>query len=170
MPRGVSEACWLRAQKTPAESRSKRRCRSRQAAFLIAYRKTASITAAAKAAQIGEPRHYQWLKEDPRYWRSFSEAQQEVADVLQDKAVERAVEGWLEPVFYRGRQCGTTRRHSDRLLIVLAKAWMPEKYRYESRQASSCPTPGKTARTLRRNCVRGSDARHRTSRSNRTAS
>jgi hypothetical protein len=47
MPRGVSEACWLRAQKTPAESRSKRRCRSRQAAFLIVnVRATAGLAGA----------------------------------------------------------------------------------------------------------------------------
>ena len=34
-----------------------------------------------------------------------------------------------EPVFYRGRQCGAIRHYSDRLLIVLLKAWTPENYR-----------------------------------------
>jgi hypothetical protein len=51
-----------------------------------------------------------------------------IFDALQGEAVERAVQGWLAPVFYRGRQCGAIRHHSDRLLAVLLKAWMPEKY------------------------------------------
>ena len=107
----------------------RRRCISRQAAFLAAFRKTASVRAAAEAAEIAPTRHFQWLEKDPRYWEAFAEAQREVADALQGEAIERAVQGWLEPVFHRGGQCGTIRHRSDRLLIVLLKAWMPEKYR-----------------------------------------
>jgi hypothetical protein len=96
---------------------------------LAAFRETASVSAAAKAAGIAPDRHVQWLEEDPRYWEAFTEAQQEVADALQGEAIERAVHGWLEPVFYRGRQCGAIRHHDNRLLGVLLKALKPEKYR-----------------------------------------
>ena len=107
----------------------RRRCISRQAAFLAAFQETGSVCAAAESAGIAPTRHHQWLEEDPRYWQAFADAQQEVANALQDEAVERAVQGWLEPVFYRGRQCGTLPRHSERLGMLLLKAAMPEKYR-----------------------------------------
>ena len=124
-----------RAQSPAREPRTimpplpRRRCISRQAAFLAAFRKTASVRAAAESAGITPARHSQWLEEDPRYWEAFAQAQQEVADALQGEAIERALHGWLQPVFFRGRQCGTIPRRSDRLLIVLLKACMPEKYR-----------------------------------------
>ena len=96
---------------------------------MAAFRKTASVRAAAEAAEITPARHSRWLEEDPRYWEAFVQAQQEVAGALQGEAIERAVQGWLKPVFYRGRQCGAIRHYDDCLLAVLLKAWMPEKYR-----------------------------------------
>ena len=127
--------CSTRAQATAPARRAnvppplpRRRCAFRQVAFLAAYRETASLSAAAKAAGIPLTQHYQRLERDPRYWRAFGEAQQEVADALQDEAVERALEGWLEPVPYRGRQCGAIRHYSDRLLLLLLKARKPEQY------------------------------------------
>ena len=33
-----------------------------------------------------------------------------------------------DPVFYRGKQCGSIRRFSDVLLIFMAKGAMPDKY------------------------------------------
>jgi hypothetical protein len=55
--------------------------------------------------------------------------QQELARGLRDEIVERAVQGWPKPVFYRGRQCGSIQHYSDRLLIFLLKALKPETYR-----------------------------------------
>ncbi len=49
-------------------------------------------------------------------------------DVLKDEAIRRGYEGWREPVFYQGHQCGTIRRYSDRLLMALLKLGKPEKY------------------------------------------
>jgi hypothetical protein len=114
---------------TSIEARRKRLCISKQAAFLAAFRKTLSVRAAAEAARIAPTQHYGWLEEDPRYWEAFSEAQREAADVLQGEAMERAVQGWLEQVLYRGRPCATIRHYSDHLIIFLLKAWKPEKYR-----------------------------------------
>jgi hypothetical protein len=88
-----------------------------------------SIRAAAEAAAITPTQHYKWIENDPAYWEAFSDAQMKVADALQDQVTDRAMGGWLEPVFYRGRQCGTIQHHSDRLLMLLLKAGMPEKYR-----------------------------------------
>jgi hypothetical protein len=105
------------------------RCITRRVAFLAAYRETFSVRAAAQAAGIAETRHHHWLQQDAGYRQAFASVHSEVADNLQDQVLERAVEGWVEPVFYRGRQCGTIRHYSDRLLMLMLKAWTPEKYR-----------------------------------------
>ena len=87
--------------------RPRRRCLTRQATFLAAYRKTSSIAAAAKAAGIKPAQHW-WLGASAAYWEAFRQLQEDVIGRLQDKVVERAMDGWAEPVFYRGRVCGTT--------------------------------------------------------------
>jgi len=107
----------------------RRRCVTRRAALLAAYRETASIRAAADAAGITPILHYEWIERDAAYRRDFGALQEEVADGLQDQAVERAAHGWTQPVFYRGRQCGAIQHYSDRLIILLLKARMPDKYR-----------------------------------------
>jgi len=56
---------------------------------LAAFRKTASIHAAAEAAGIAPAWHSRWLEEDPRYAEAFADAHQEVVDALKDN-VNRA--------------------------------------------------------------------------------
>lgn len=52
----------------------------------------------------------------------FAAAWQAAVVLGRDAAVaevaERALEGWQEPVFYRGQQVGTVRRHDTRLLLA----------------------------------------------------
>jgi hypothetical protein len=88
------------------------------------------VRAAAEAVGVEEARHHQWLENNAGYREAFASAQMEVADNLQDQVLERAVQGWVEPVFYRGRQCGTIWHYSDRLLMLMLKAWKPEEHRY----------------------------------------
>lgn len=105
-----------------------RRSRARQAAFLHAFRVMPIFTRAARAACIGRRRHYHWMEKDPEYRTIFTQLRMEVHDELQDEAVRRAKDGWLEPVFHQGIQVGTRRRYSDRLLMFLLQALRPEKY------------------------------------------
>lgn len=51
------------------------------------------------------------------------------------EAHRRAVKGWKEPVYYKGIECGTIRRFSDRLLELLLKADNP-KYRDQGQQVN----------------------------------
>lgn len=44
-------------------------------------------------------------------------------------AYDRAVNGTLEPIFYRGRQVGERRHRSDRLLIAALRHAKPERFR-----------------------------------------
>jgi hypothetical protein len=103
-------------------------CLARQRAFLAVYRKTACISIASWAAKIGRRRHYHWLERDPDYVQAFKEASQWAFDELRDEAVRRGVEGWLEPVYYKGRKIGAKRRYSDKLLMCLLELADPEKY------------------------------------------
>jgi hypothetical protein len=107
----------------------RRRCITRQATFLAAYRKTASIAAAAKAAGLKPAQHYRWLAASPAYWDAFRELQEDVTRRLQDKVVELAMEGWAELVYHRGRVCGTIEHHSDRLLLYFLEGAKPEQWR-----------------------------------------
>ena len=116
-------------RRKPLQHLPEGRCITRQAAFLAAYRKTASVAAAAKAAGIKPVQHYRWLAASAAYWEAFRELQEDVIDRLQDKVMELAVEGWAEAVLYRGRVCGTIQHHSDRLLMFFLEAAKPEKWR-----------------------------------------
>ena len=72
---------------------------------------------------------YKWRDADPQFAAEWDAAIQRGADVLEDEARRRAVEGVLEPVFYQGQPCGVVRRSSDTLLIFMLKGAKPEKYR-----------------------------------------
>ncbi|MFM9863992.1 MAG: hypothetical protein ACKVRO_10325, partial [Micropepsaceae bacterium] len=45
------------------------------------------------------------------------------------EADRRGRDGFDEPVFYRGEQCGVKHRYSDNLLLARLKALQPELYR-----------------------------------------
>jgi hypothetical protein len=101
----------------------------RKAAFLAAYRESGQVRYAAEAAGVCRELHSRWLKKDPAYAAEFERAKEDAADKLEKEAVRRASEGWLEPVYYKGKPVGAVRKFSDVLLIFTLKALRPEKYR-----------------------------------------
>lgn len=103
--------------------------KSQARAFLAAYRVTASITKAAKAAKIERQMHYRWLAHSPGYAAAFEQAKDRAAQSLEDEAVRRAHQGVLEPKFWQGEMCGHVRVYSDTLLMFLLKGMRPDKYR-----------------------------------------
>lgn len=50
-------------------------------------------------------------------------------DLLEDEALRRAKDGWLEPIFQGGTEVGQVRRYSNVLLIFLLKGRRPKKFR-----------------------------------------
>lgn len=103
----------------------------RQSAFLAAIARTGNITIAAQAAHIDRRRHYEWLQNDPdgSYAAAFRAAEEEAVDLMEEAARQRAVDGWEEPVFYKGDQVAVIRKYSDVLLIFKLKGARPEKYK-----------------------------------------
>jgi len=63
---------------------------------------------------------------DPDFVAAIDQAYEMYKDSLCEELTGRAVEGWDEPVFFRGEQCGVIRRKSDRLFEVLLKRHVPE--------------------------------------------
>jgi hypothetical protein len=100
-----------------------------QAVFLAAFSKTGNIQKSAKIAKISRADHYRWSKEDEAYQVKFDQAQSEAITYLEDIAIQRATEGWKEPVYYKGEDVGKVRKFSDALLMFMLKGAAPNKYR-----------------------------------------
>jgi hypothetical protein len=109
----------------------------KQRRFLAAYRETATITGAAREAGVDHKSHYRWRRECPAYAAAFDRTQHEAADMLEDEARRRAVEG-VRTIRY-GRdgkpiidpatgEPYVEVRYSDRLLMALLRANAPEKF------------------------------------------
>ena len=111
----------------------------KKAAFLASYPVAGTITAACDAVKISRTSHYAWLREDEDYREAFEAARDEFTDRLEAEAVRRAHDGWTEPVFYRGAECGAVRRFDSTMLIFLLKANRPAKYRETIRKEHSGP-------------------------------
>lgn len=107
---------------------------AKKRAFLAALATTGNISRAAAAAGVHRMTHYDWLEQDAdgSYAAAVAAAEAEAADLLEAEARRRALEGWDEAVYWRGREVGATRKYSDTLLIFLLKGARPEKYRENS--------------------------------------
>lgn len=96
--------------------------------FLNYYIQYGTISKAAKKVGISRQTHYDWLKNDKKgfYRRAFELADKMAADLLEEEAFRRAVEGDLQVVFYKGEEVGRRRVYSDQLLSLLLKGKKPQ--------------------------------------------
>ena len=94
--------------------------------FLQVLRETGNVSEAARCAGVARTTPYAWRDEDESYARSWADAEAEATDALEAEARRRAKDGWLEPVFYQGEQCGEVRKYSDTMLSLLLKAHSPK--------------------------------------------
>lgn len=96
--------------------------------FLEHLRRTGNITASAEAAGVFRSTAHNAKATDQSFSDAWDDALEEAADRLEEEARRRAAEGYLEPVFHQGAQCGVKRKYSDTLLIFLLKGAKKEKY------------------------------------------
>lgn len=102
----------------------------RKAAFCAALVATGgNVTRACQAVDIDRTTPYTWRDEDAEFAKAWALAADMGADVLEDEARRRAIDGVGKPVFHQGLQCGTVQEYSDTLAIFLLKGAKPEKYR-----------------------------------------
>lgn len=96
--------------------------------FLNYYIRTGTISKAAKRAHISRQTHYDWMR-DEKYAEAFAKADTMAADLLEEEAWNRAVNGCSQAIYYKGEKIGTKKVMSDYLLAFLLKGKKPHIYR-----------------------------------------
>lgn len=99
------------------------------AKFLKVFAESANISAACRKAKITRSAVYDYKDKHQWFAELYAEADEIAKDAIDEEIHRRAVKGTLRPVFYRGRKVGLIREFSDGLLMFLAKARNPAKYR-----------------------------------------
>lgn len=98
--------------------------------FIKVLSKCGSVSAAAKACGHQDTSTFQRYRRDHEdFADEWSEALEAAANVLEDEAIRRAVDGVLEPTFYKGDIVGHTRKHSDTLMMFMLRGLKPDTYR-----------------------------------------
>ena len=100
----------------PRVSRQRPRWRTR---FLKALARWPNVSDACRQAGISRGRAYDVRREDATFREAWDRALDTGYGVLEDVALQRAAKGWLEPVFYEGKQVGTIPRFDSGLTKFL---------------------------------------------------
>lgn len=99
-------------------------------AFLEHFAQTGNVSESCEAVGIKRRSNiYDWQERDDQFAAGFRESEIRATERLESEARRRGAEGYEEPVFHQGAECGRVRKFSDTLLIFLLKARAPEKYR-----------------------------------------
>ena len=146
------------------------------AAFINSYANLGNISVACRQANITRYRIYEWYRDNTDGFKEiFDEAHQEACEAVEAEIHRRGVAGYQEPVIYQGQLMGrwadsegntvledtegalfvplTVTKHSDILLIFLAKALMPDKYRDKFEGANMGAGPNITINMVRNDVV-----------------
>ena len=121
-----------KASKAPSGAK-KRRAPAWRKVFLEALRNTGNVTLAADTAGVHRSTAYYAKEEDQDFAERWEEALALAESGMEQEARRRAMEGVLEPVYYKGEAVGAIRKFSDTLLMFLLKAHNPKKYRENMR-------------------------------------
>jgi hypothetical protein len=92
---------------------------ARQMAFLRALRETACVRTACKHVGLTSTSAYRVKQRIPDFGAAWDAALAYRMPALERAAYQRAVEGWLEPIVYKGEVVGQRRRFSDAMLRLL---------------------------------------------------
>ena len=114
-------------------SGKKRRAPPWRKVFLEALRNTGNVTLAAATAGVHRTTAYVAKEANAAFSGQWEDALALAGSGMEQEARRRAMEGVLEPVFYKGEPIGAIRKFSDTLLMFLLKAHNPKKYRENMR-------------------------------------
>lgn len=97
--------------------------------FIDAITHGCSIDDAATMAGVHWTMPHKRRKTDEEFKRAWCEAADIGTRLLEQEAARRAYHGVLEPVFYKGEQCGVIRNYSDTMMMFILKGRRPQRYR-----------------------------------------
>lgn len=89
--------------------------------FLRAYQKTGRKQDSALLAGVSCRTIQKWREEFPEFEERFQIAHEHWRDILKAEVFRRAVEGWEEPVFQKGKCVGYVRKFDSNLLMFAMK-------------------------------------------------
>lgn len=140
-PRDPDDYDWVPVRRT---QRADGWTRTRQRLFIETLADTGSVEMAAHAVDMTRQSCYK-LRRAPGsegFNAAWSAAIEAASAKLIDEAFERALVGSSEPVFDRqGRVVGRRFRQSDRMLMFLLRAYLPERFRYASHAVRPASEP-----------------------------
>lgn len=117
-------------------------------AFLRHLRQHGYVSHACDAAGISVTMAYKARERSSRFAEAWKwadlEARERKREEMEAELVRRALEGWTEPVYQRGRLVGHRTRHSDRLLIFWLEANHP-RYRKAAQRRDAASSPSRPA-------------------------
>lgn len=97
--------------------------------FLKVFSEAANHSEAARKAKVNRQYVYEYRDAHPWFAELYAEADEIAKDAIDEEIHRRGIKGTNRPVFQGGKRVGTIREYSDTLLIFLAKARNPAKYR-----------------------------------------
>ncbi len=97
--------------------------------FFAVLAQTHNVSQACAAIGVSRTWMYKLKESDDYIATLWEEALGIFNDGLLAEALDRALHGWDEPVFYKGEQIGWRRRFSDRLMELALRGAFPEKYK-----------------------------------------
>lgn len=101
--------------------------------FLSILAKTGQVAVAARACGHTDTSTFQhFRRHDEDFAEDWNHALEAAANILEEEAVRRAIEGVLEPVYYKGEIAGYKTNYSDTLMMFILRKLDPS-YRDTSR-------------------------------------
>jgi hypothetical protein len=100
-----------------------------RARWLAVYAMGFSKMMACRKAHVGIHTVNFHLKNDPDFALQAEAAKAHAIDLLHTRAMQRAIEGDCEPVFWQGIEVGHVRKFDSRLQIEMLRAHMPNTFK-----------------------------------------
>ena len=97
-------------------------------AFIEVLRETGNVTLAAQHAGQSRNQVHDVRQRSKRFAAQWDNALEEATDLLEAEALRRAFTGIDEPVFYKGKVVGSTKKYSGPLLMFLLEAYDPQMF------------------------------------------
>lgn len=119
------------------------RTKANREAFLAELdNRRGNVSDACELIGIGRTAAYKWKSEVESFRVAWDDIVDKHTDALEAKVYDRAFDGWQEPVFYQGDECGTVTKFSDSNAQFILRARRPTIYRDNSKIELGGPDGG----------------------------